>query len=255
MSTLAIQQSWMQRLVVDGGEGRPLLREGGTSLVTRLGIYQTAYRARLAESLKLNFPILRLIVGDECFDTLAQGFIAARPSRRRSIRWFGEELEAFAAENPDRLPHPSLLDLIKLEWATCLAFDAADEPILTREKLAAVPPDRWHQISFAPHPSVRVLAMAWRVEPAFEALCSDESAETDVPEPGRHSTLVWRLGLGPRWRVLDENEAAVIEAAVAGRTFAELCDFVAITHGANVAAHRVATYLQQWVSDGILADR
>ena len=135
--TLAGQQRAFCRALIDSEFPRSLFAEGAEgSLPTRLGIYRGAYRSRLAEALRANYPMLHLVLGDEDFARLAGEFIASCPSRRPSIRWFGERLEGFLTERQDLLPHPALLDLVRLEWALCLAFDAADLQILTPEDLA-----------------------------------------------------------------------------------------------------------------------
>lgn len=218
----------------------------------RLGAYRHAYRARLTEALRSNHPVLHQALGDDAFDALALGYIAARPSTQPSIRWFGHALaEHLASLPPDQALHPALADLARMEWALGLAFDAAEAPALTREALAALPPERWndHRLQF--QPAVQCLDLTWQVEPLWQAVSRDPDAEPQAPNEQAHALLVWRQGSGPRWRSLDTTEAALLRAALGGQSLAALCDLAAQTRPDQGPA-TVAATLHQWLADGLL---
>lgn len=230
------------------------LREGGAAgMEARFNIYQHAYRARLVEALRSNYPVVVSALGDEGFDALARAYVDARPSRQASIRWFGDTLDDFARRQYDTLiPHPALLDLIRLEWALCLAFDAADEPVLALSDLAQVVPERWPALVFRVHPSARLIDLEWAVEPTWRALNDQPDAETTVPEHSPHATLVWRRDFGPQFRSLDEAEAHALGNVIAGTSFGRMCELAA-GDTPDQAPARVAAWLQRWVVDGVLS--
>ena len=114
-----------------------------------LGLYLMAYRARLLSALRDNFPVLHRALGDEAFAELARDYIDAHPSRSRSIRWFGDELTAFLDAVRERLPHPALADVARMDWAVRGALDAAGAAALTLTDLAALAPEQWPQRRFA----------------------------------------------------------------------------------------------------------
>lgn len=234
----------------------PGLRNGsGAPAEERFGVYAHAYRARLAEALRSNYPVLHRALGDDAFDALAQAYLAAQPSRHASIRWFGDTLESFARGPGEALlPHPALRDLIRLEWALCLAFDAADERVLEGSELAQVAAERWPGLVFAAHPAVRLIRLEWAVEPTWRALNEQPDAETAPPEPAPHATLVWRQGLAPQFRSLEAGEAAALEQLIAGACFGRMCEHAAGEAGDD-AAVRVVAWLQRWVVDGVLSAR
>ncbi|HEV8692386.1 MAG TPA: DNA-binding domain-containing protein, partial [Ideonella sp.] len=144
----------------------------------RLGVYHHAYRARLIEALRTNLPVLHRVLGDEDFATLALAYLADEPSRQPSIRWFGHALVDWLTRHPDALPHAALADLAAMEWALGLSFDAADASPLGFDELAALPPEQWPDVCFAPHPSVSVIELGWAVEPIWQALTEDEDSST-----------------------------------------------------------------------------
>ena len=220
----------------------------------RLSIYRHAFRARLTAALRENYPVLHQVLGDESFDEIALGFIAAHPSQQPSIRWFGDALPAYLQTLADggELPHPALPDLARMEWALGTAFDAADAAPLSVEQLLAVAPEAWTELRFSAHPSLRLIALDWAIEPLWRALSDNPEAETEAPEAQPHRLLVWRQNDQTQWRSVEPFEANLLQAALAGESFAELCERAAATQGEQAAA-TVAGHLRIWVEAGLLA--
>ena len=220
----------------------------------RLAIYRHAFRVRLTAALRENYPVLHQVLGDETFDEVALGFIAAHPSRQPSIRWFGNELPAHlqVLADADQLPHPALPDLARMEWALGTAFDAADDAPLGVEQLLAVAAEAWPELRFTAHPSLRLIALDWAIEPLWRALSDNPEAETEAPEAQLHRLLVWRQNDQTQWRSVEPFEADLLHAALAGESFAELCERAAATQGEQAAA-AVAGHLRVWVEAGLLA--
>jgi len=219
----------------------------------RLQVYRDAYRARLVEALRNNHPVLHRVLGDDEFRELSLGYLDAHPSRRPSIRWFGDRLAAHLAAHADTLPHPSLVDLARMEWALGLSFDAADAPVLPAAALAQVAPERWPGLRFEAHPSVALLAFEWAVEPLWRALTDDEQAQAEPPQHAPHTLLVWRRELDTRWRTLPDDEAPLLRAALNGEPFAALCERAAEQTSAEDPAARIVSMLRRWVDDGLFS--
>ena len=214
-------------------------------------IYVNAYRGRLAEALRDNYPVLYRAMGDEAFGQLARAYIAEHPSRFRSIRWFGDNLTAFSEANPELLPHPALADLARMDWALRGAFDAADSATLSPADVATIAAEKWPGQCFVLQPAVRLITLQWNVEPIWQALNQDENAVTDAPQVLQHSLLVWRRELECHWRSLDAREATALRVIADGGTFAEVCESLAVDE-AN-PAQTAAMYLRQWIEHGLLA--
>lgn len=251
MNRLSAQQHALKRAIV---QGAPIEGVSG-----RVEIYRHAYAARLVAALRDNFGVLPQVLGDDAFDALAAAYLEAHPSRQPSIRWFGDRLPEFMASRADLVPHPAIVDLAQMEWALRAAFDAADARPIDAAALAAVPPDAWPALVFDALPSVRLLPMAWDVEPVWRALQrgADDGA-TDAPEAPEpvehpHALLVWRPALETRWRSLDGLPARLLQAALAGRPFAALCTLAAEEVGAAPAAAEAAAALRSWLDDGLFA--
>ncbi|MEP7295047.1 MAG: DNA-binding domain-containing protein [Burkholderiales bacterium] len=241
--TLAAQQRALKRAVMSG--------DGAGAVNGLLRIYRQAYPARLTAALRDNFGVLPTVLGDEAFDALAQAYIEAHPSRRPSIRWFGDELPGFMAAREDLVPHPALVDLARMEWALRSAFDAADAPSLAADDLAQVPAEQWPALTFTPLPSLQLLPMEWNVEPVWRALQGDDAPDLPEPQALAHDLLIWRQGLETRWRALDATAACWLRCALRGERFADLCALAASEVGDEQAALQAASALRGWIGDGL----
>lgn len=231
-----------------------LLATGRTPIAPRFAIYANAYRGRLIAALRDNYPVTSTVLGDEAFDELGEAFLSAHPSRTPSIRWFGEALHDFVTRQPERVPHPALADLIRMEWALRHALDAADQAPVSLQALAACPPERWPFLRFSLHPSVTLLPLAWHVEPLWQQLQRHPASETPPPEHSAHDLLVWRQAMTVRYRTLSAVEAVLLRALQRGETLASACDCAFGGTPADEGACALLSVLAQLVGDGVLAD-
>lgn len=221
-----------------------------------LEVYRVAYRARLVEALRTNYPVLHQVLGDAAFATLADDYLQAHPSTRPSIRWFGDRLPEFLGARRETLAHPALVDMARFEWAICLAFDAAAAPPLAFDRLAATPPEDWPALSFQLQPGFALLALEWSVAPVWRALAEadDPNQSVDPPEALENTLIVWRRALAPQWRSITPLEAELLRAIDEGDTFGQLCARAVAAVGEAEAAATVVGHLQRWVADEVLVD-
>ena len=255
MKPVATLQDVFQGAVLAGDRAPGLFVREGLNEIGGFDLYINAYRARLAAALKDNYPVLHLALGDDLFDQLASAYIEQRPSRYRSIRWFGDGLREFIDQNPELLPHPALADLASMDWALRAAFDAANADVCRTEDLAAILPQDWPQMRFTLHPSVNLLELNWRIGPIWHALNQDADAVTEQPDALDHTLLVWRQELECKWRSLEIAEALALRAVVRGESFAEICEVLAALDSdltESDPSMLAASLLSQWLSDGLL---
>jgi len=253
MTDLACLQRGFQRSVFKGNARfeREIVGTSRMSAARRLEIYSHAYRARLVETLETDYPGLGALAGAERFEHLAQEYVRAHPSSHRNLRWYGGALPAFLAKAVPSRRVRALAEMAAFEWQLGLAFDAADATPLTIDDIAQVPTTEWAGMRFAPHPSVRRLALRYNV-PGLRA-----AAEGDRPLPpltrakSAVAWLVWRQNLVIRYRSLAKDEARALDALLRGADFGEICAQLA---GAPEPALRAAALLKGWVAEGLLCD-
>ena len=255
MSTLIERQRSFQAFVLGEADAAPatIAGTGGASAETRLDVYAQAIRLRFLEVLGEDYPGLNAMLGDEEFARLARAYARAHPSTHPSIRWFGRHLPAFVRATPPWRAQPIVGEMAAFEWAKSELVDAADAPVVRVEDIAAIPADRWVDIRPRLAPALRRLALEWNVPAVWSAGDGDETP----PAPARLARAVdwilWRQGVGIRWRSIDRHEAWALDACAAGEDFGHLCDGLRERVGADTAAFRAATFLKQWASDGLLA--
>ena len=249
------------------GDERMLERVVGSAKVSasrRLAIYYDAYRLRLLEALDSNYPVLHAWIGDEEFEKLGLAYLTSHPSAHFSIRYFGHRLPVYLAAAEAYQDKPYLGEMAALEWALSEAFDAQDGSVMKTEDMGTVPPDAWPSLRFQFHSSVRRLNLRWNVPPVWKAINQNldsekngagPTAEVPAPAAGEYprSWLVWREALKTYFRSLSVDEAWTIDAAVAGATFAEICEGLAEWIDTQHIAVHAAGLLKRWITEGLIA--
>ncbi|MEJ0008524.1 MAG: DNA-binding domain-containing protein [Steroidobacteraceae bacterium] len=213
----------------------------------RLKIYTEGYAARLVEVLSETYPAVLAALGPARFARCVRDFARAHPSRFRSARAYGEALSEWLASSHTGPRARGMADLARFEWAVAGAFDAADAPALTPASLAGVEPAQWPTLRFSFSPTVRRLCVSSNCVAWWKFACAEQ------PRPSRwRSTcvqqwLVWRQELAVFYRPLPLAEMPVLDAALAGQTFGELCEQVS---GPAAAA----TLLRGWFDAGLIVE-
>jgi hypothetical protein len=221
-------------------------------VATRLGIYSSAYRSRLAEALQANYPALAALLGED-FQPLALSYIGAHDSPFFSIRYYGHELAQFLASHEDYAQVPLLSELARWEWTMAGVFDAADAPLLTHAALGGFAPQQWAQLRFSAHPSVARLELAWNVPQLWRALTAGEERPEVVLHPQPQSWLLWREELNCYYRSLAPLEARALDALREGWPFGELCALLCDELGEAQAPAQAAAFLRGWVEAGVIS--
>jgi hypothetical protein len=247
--------------------GAPRIERGivGTARVAaarRLAIYADAYRARLAEALESNYPMLAKLLGAERFGDLAGTYIDRYRSDHFSIRWYGDRLSALLTADSLYRGERLLAELARFEWSMALAFDAADAPALKAAALESLAPDDWPQLSFKFHPSVQLLALDTGAPVVWKALNQDQTPPQEFLTPsaaGSEETkdrlpnwMIWRRGIETFFRSLNTTESRALQTAMRGATFAAICEALAEEVGEENAAQEAAQLLARWLQDELL---
>jgi len=222
---------------------------------TLLDVYRDGYALRLIEVLTGDYPGVVAMAGPDDFDYMARAYIAAHPSRHRSVRWYGAQLADFLAATPPFSGTPEASEMARFEWALGEAFDSPDVTPVKAEALMALPPEAWETLRFSALPSLRRHAFAFEVPQAWQRRDEVEPGNLEVargPEPVVWA--VWRPQFVSNFRSLEADEAAMLEALGAGMPFPELCEAVAAFTGEEQAPARAAGLLRAMVEGGMIAD-
>jgi hypothetical protein len=251
MKVAELEQSFQSYVLArTPGVARVVAADGKAGAEERLGVYFDAYRLRLLEVLENDYPALRATAGAAEFDRIGRAYIDAHPSDTPSVRWFGRHLAAFLKASKAR---PAFADLAAFEWAQGEVFDAADAPSAGLDAMSKIPGDAWGGMRLEFHPAVRRVDLWWNAPAIAQAV---DEKKKKRPKPARGAKLqpwlLWRRALEIRWRSLGADEAAAIDAAREGETFADVCERLCEWIAPDRAALHAASLLKRWLADGLI---
>jgi hypothetical protein len=226
----------------------------------RLEIYNRQYWFRVLDALNEDFAGLRAIVGGRRFEALCKAYLVECPSKSFTMRNLGAGLESWLQDNAHWIQSRAglALDMVRLEWAEIEAFDAAAEPALTPQDLAASDADP----KFRLQPYVRLLGLHYAVDDLLVAIRHGHSdsamASNAMSEPRKRGQVhkvsrqkaqsifvaVHRIDQSVYFKRL-EPEAFVLLQAL--REESSLSTAVATAFEArNVAESEILSTVQNW---------
>lgn len=150
--------------------------DDGIAAAARVRVYRNTVISVLTDALRLSYPAVDRLVGDEFFDAAAAAFIRQQPPTSAYLTEFGggfaDFLESFApAQALAYLP-----DVARFEWALNVAANAPDMPALDPARLAAIDPDAHGSVRFAPHPSLSLLRLDHPAHMIADAVIAHDEA-------------------------------------------------------------------------------
>ena len=234
----------------------------------RLEIYNRQYWFRVLDAFSDDFPGLRAILGDRCFDAVAKAYLTDCPSRSFTMRDLGSRLESWLRKHPHyaRNRQQLALDMVRLEWAEIETFDSASEPPVTAEVLAGADPAK---LRLRLQPYIRLLDLRYPVDDLLLAIKHDTgtnvaSNAVDERHTRKKVSAVARLKPAPVYlaihrlentvylRRLDREEFSILNALQQGRTLerAIVAGFRASAIPADERAAQAAAWFRNWSSLG-----
>jgi hypothetical protein len=188
------------------------------AMAERLDIYRNTFMVVLTKALKLCYPAVARLVGGEFFEGAAQLFIAEHPPRTACLDHYGDAFPDFLRDFPPAASVAYVADVARLEWAVNCALHAPDLDPLDTAQLATLAPDDQSRVSFAAHPSIRLLQSAYPVDAVWRAvLARDDAALTELDvDTGPVALLVERGATGVEVARLDDSAWRLLAALCGG---------------------------------------
>jgi hypothetical protein len=194
--------------------------------------------------------VLRRLLGDGQFDSLARAYGRAHPAQDPDLNRFGAGLADLLGGDEER---PWLPDLARLEWAVHTSWYAPDAHSAPeaglRAVLAALRPEQFEASRAILHPSLRLHASSWAMA-AFWLAQQDSADMTGEPQRRPGHALVLRA----RWRVAVREIGAAEHAALLrlanGESFGAAFD-AAFDLDEDAP---IAVWLDGWLKDGVLKE-
>jgi hypothetical protein len=175
MPTLLEVQKAMWRSVVLGNRNNVSAMLSPGISPGRLDIYRNTFLVTLTRALRLCFPAVAKLVGEEFFEGAAQIFVAELPPRAAWLDQYGEKFADFLGCFEPAQSAPYLADVARLEWAVNTALHAADAERLDPAQLTAVNVEDQGRICLIPEPSISLLQLVYPADLIWNAVLSGES--------------------------------------------------------------------------------
>lgn len=251
MSALAALQKDFLRALTGAPSRVSAALDGGRGIDAALGlqIYVHAYSARLREALENDHAILSRYLGDELWQALVTGYIAAHPSQQTSLRYFGEAVPEFLRTSSAFKGHPVLAELAAFERSLLDSFDAAEAPIASWQDLLDTAPSCWPQLRPGFAPSLCRLHLRLNTVEIWLALKADCRPPAVAKLAG--DWVIWRdAEQVTRFRSLDLQEAVLLDHFLAGGDFAGGCEQLQRWHPASDVPALALQALGRWCGEG-----
>ncbi|MEJ2378739.1 MAG: DNA-binding domain-containing protein [Pseudolabrys sp.] len=173
-SLLELQRGFRTSVLAEAALPPSLIRDGHVSVAARLAIYRNNVIGNLTRALRLSFPAVERLVGEDFFAAASQRFIEVAPPRVADLNQYGEGFADFLASFEAAASVPYLADVARLECAVSRALHAPSAPALAPEDLSAVPPESEAELRLQPHPTLSLLDLAYPARVIWDAvLCED----------------------------------------------------------------------------------
>ena len=215
----------------------------------RLAVYRNNSRHALLSVLEAAFPVVRQLIGEQCFTAVGLTFVAQYPPQRPVLSAYGGGFPGFLATFQPLAGLPWLADVARLEWARNEALFAPEGAIFTPAQLAAVPADQLPGLQVGLHPSTRLLASRWPIHAIWDSHQPGGGALEAINLEQAQSVLVWRRQSAVAQQPLSTGEWALLTAFAAHRPLAEAAE----TATEGDASFNLASALARFLSQELLA--
>lgn len=222
-----VQRSFARSvLFAEDTDVAPLVLVNGIATEDRLRIYRNTSRDVLTDALRLTYPAVDALVGEDFFAMAVARFLRAAPPRSGFLNDYGAEFGDFLGAMPEAAGVPYLADVARFEWALNVAANAPDAAPLDPAALSALAPEDQDRIVLTAHPSAVLLRLDTPADHIADAvLARDDAAMAAIdPVAGPVSVLIHRGPAGVAAQRIDPVEFEFLTRLFAGTPLGTLMD-------------------------------
>ena len=186
------------------GDAAAFIAGDGDAAHERLAVYRDTALGVLTTALRLTYPAVCRIVGEEFFEAAAEIFIAQAPPVSAYLNDYGASFADFLAAFPPARSLSYLPAMAALEWAVNGALHALDAGPMSAARLSTLAGLGHEQVRFVPHPSLRFLSTTFPGELLWRAVLDDDDTTLEN----------FDFNAGQRWLLVSRTKAHVEIAAL-----------------------------------------
>lgn len=178
-----IQQRIRDAVVGDDLRAAAPLLIGGGDPARRLAIHYRHYETSLADALMGRFPATGWFIGTETLESAVRLFVRAHPPSALCIAEYGQDFPTFVAALPGLERVPCLQAFADLDWHLGRLAVAVDLPAISRNSLAAIPPEHLADTKLTIQPGTHYLEASRPVDDLIgRYLANDVQDRIELPE-------------------------------------------------------------------------
>jgi len=201
------------------------LRRRGVRNEQRYQIYRNNLLVTLTAALEAVFPVIRRLVGADCFRNVALAYIRNESSRSGDIHDYGHRFAAFLETLPALDGYAYLPDVARLEWIYHSLFHSALLPALQPASLQQVPATRHADLCLDLQPASRLFASPFPVLRIWQVNQEDWTGAADVAlDEGGVRLIALRATQAVGFVPLGVGEYTLLNALAVGMTLAAACE-------------------------------
>ena len=219
--TLLEIQTVMRRGILGNGDATIAATLGSAlAPADQLSIYRNTSRTALTNALRLNFPAVQRLVGEDFFAAAADTFITHELPNTAWLDLYGEGFPKFLQRYKPATTLAYLSDIARLERAVGCALHALDVGPLEYSRLLDIEPSDQGRVCFTPHPSVSLVFSPYPVDAIWCAVLArnDEALAAIDLSSGAVRLLVERRVGEIEITRMAERRWKFAEALFAGRS-------------------------------------
>lgn len=168
---------------------------GGALNTARLGVYRNNARETFHKTLAVTYPVVRRLVGELCFRSLARSYATDFPSRSGDLSTYGADLPTLLEIYYRDTAFGYLADVARIEWACAEAESASDAVSFDLLRLAQVPPEDCDSLRFTLRAPVRLVSSLFPVFSIWEANQSNDIEPVALSRGAEHVLVTRRRGV------------------------------------------------------------
>lgn len=223
-----LQRQLGERLMAGSGADTPIwIRTHPGQAAERLDVYRTTVMDTLVRALRLSFPTVHRLVGDEFFEGAGRIFAQEHLPRSADLNRYGDDFPAFLQQFGPCTALVYLPDVARLDRAAARALHAPDKQAVDFAALATAATGLdAARLRFTPHPSISLLRSPFPVDAIWRAVLAQDEGEMAAIDlqSGPVYLIVERVVDAVNVVRIPAGEWTLSQALFQGRPLAELIE-------------------------------
>lgn len=220
-----------------------------------LQVYQNNYRENGLNALKIEFPTLEHLLGEENFRGMMMEYIKKYPKSDFNWSSFGQHVDDFLRSNDILEDMPFLLEVAQLDWHFRTIEKMPDVPFepSSFQLMQTLPTD---QLAFVAATGIRVITAFFPVDifvqlpslhgtDRYQILLENtkKAITTAIKTAQPRSFLLWRREFQPCIQALNDNQRLAYERLITGALVQEVLEV------AGEDANQIGNWLQNAIQE------